>query len=134
MNVMDYDFLTRCRGIFAITIGLIVPYEVSLEEEFFLNLHTFANFKIAEDKKRFFDFMLILPMKRNGKVKSFYESEKTVENLFKILDDVKTTDKYVELLNSVEPKQVETISKLATEYIEYLNSFNDNYVQTLMPQ
>ena len=135
MDIMEYDFLTRCRGIFAITIGLIVPYEVSLEEDFFINLHNFANVKISEDKKRFFDFTLILPMKRNGKVKFFCETEKTVENLYKIVDDVKTTDRYVELLNSVEQKQVDKISKLASEYVEYLYSFdNENYVHTLLPQ
>ncbi len=135
MDFIKYDFTTRCRAIFVFSIGFLNPGKTtSLEEDFFLNLHDFANMTIQADKKRIIDFMLIIPSKRNGKQIQFYEDEKTVGDLYSIVDEIDSIYKYKALLESVEPKLVDVLSKLASEYIAYLNSFDNDYVPTLLPQ
>jgi hypothetical protein len=134
MGLMEYDFLTRCRAIFTISLGILVPGMFSLDEDFFLNLHGFANNKILEDRKRVYEFALILPSKRINYTRQFYEDENTVGNLMKIMSEVQTVDQYNELLDTLEPRQVNTISNLVSEFIEYIDSFDQDYIHSIYPQ
>jgi hypothetical protein len=132
-----YDLLTRHRAVFVMTLGFLQQglEEMNLEESFFTNLHEFGRIKINEDKNKYFPlFLMILPSIKKGTQLSFYESEKTVKNLYEILDEIKSLDDYIALLDNCGGEYfVDKLSMLATEFLEYMNEFDKYYEPTLLP-
>lgn len=132
-----YDRLTKCRAVFVMSLGFLQQEhkEMDLEESFFTNLHEFARVKIEEDKKKYFPlFLTILPSVQKGMTRSFYESTKTVKNLYSILGEIQTLDDYVKLLNSgIGESVIDDLSLLASEYLEYMDEFDNNYEHSLLP-
>ena len=135
MNLNKYNLKTRCRAIFVISLGIINNDVIDLDESFFTNLHEFARLKINEDKNKYLPiFSLILPFISSGFKKSFYESEKTISDLYNIVDEISSIDRYYKLLDTVDRPLIDIISNIAIEYNEYLESFDYNYTPSLFRQ
>ncbi|MBR4178538.1 MAG: hypothetical protein IKR57_04245 [Bacilli bacterium] len=129
-----YDYKTRTRALFAISIGFIQGYNVDLEEDFFIMLRDFSNQKLQEDLLNNIDYInLVLYLKMvNHKLQSI-ETEKTVKDLYDILDEIKSEKDLLKLYDSIKQEDIDKVSELASEFVEYMN-FMYQSPNTLIPQ
>lgn len=117
-----YDYKTRCRALFVISIGFIQGYDVDLDTDFFISVRDFCNNRLQIDVLKYINYVdLITYMKFENHKMTAYESEKTVKDLFDILGEMKSEFDLFELYKNLKQKDIDMISEFASEYIEYLD-------------
>ena len=122
-ELKSYDYKTRCRCLFAVTVGMLQGNDVELDENYFNSIIDFFNEKIHMD---FFQYaraykLLVYYRMSNNALKSF-ENEKTISQLFEILDCIKNFDDLKDLYDLLDQKDIDLISETASEYIEYMDN------------
>ena len=68
----------------------------------------------------------------NHKLQSI-ETEKTVKDLYDILDEIKSEKDLLKLYDSIKQEDIDKVSELASEFVEYKN-FMYQQPNTLIPQ
>ena len=129
-----YDYKTKTRALFALSIGLIQEEEVDLTENFFNLLREFSSIKLKEDFKKYISYVnLVLYIKKIDNRIVMDESEETIQNLYNILDDINSDYALHELYKDINVEDIDKISEFASEYVEYMDNIYGSFY-TRIPQ
>ena len=123
-----YDFKTKCRALFLVSLSMLEGQEIEVDEKFFNSLNSFTRDMMTYNPIYFNELELILYYRKNEKHKlTIYENEKTIQDLYNIIDEIKGKKDLIKLYNSLGQRIVDRISNLVTLYTKYLDEFDNEY-------
>lgn len=131
-----YDFKTKCRALFLVSLSMLEGQEIEVDEKFFNSLNSFTRDMMTYNPIYFNELELILYYRKSEKHKlTIYENEKTIQDLYNIIDEIKGKKELLKLYDSLGQKIVDRISNLVTLYTKYLDEFdNEYYFQSKLTQ
>lgn len=120
----NYDFKTKCRALFISTISMIKNETIELDINLLISINAFMMDSIVNDPTSFELLQYIAYYNTlHGKI-NIYENDKTIEDLFKILDSIKSYNDLKPIYDELGFKITQKITLLAELYIDYLNEFD----------
>ncbi len=124
----EFDYRTKCRCIFILTMDLLEGIDTEIDMDFFNQLRYFFNEKFKEDFNTYYKYskLLLYISINHGKVEA-YENEKTINDLYRLMNIVNNQDNLLKLYNEIDQNDINIISELATEFIEFNDTMYDNY-------
>lgn len=134
MDYNKFDLVTRCRAVFVCSILMLDPFFYDDGNTFFEELYDYTEAKKEESNYRRRDLSLLLHYIRIGKYKQVYDNEKTIIDLCNLIMDVNSNEKYVKLLDTLTPKQVDAVSNMVPEFMSHVNSNRNQVIHILTPQ
>lgn len=120
----NYDFKTKCRALFVSTISMIKNETIELNLNLLISINAFIMDSIVNNPASFELLQYIAYYnKSHGKI-NIYENDKTIEDLFKITDSIKSYNDLKPIYDELGFKITQKITLLAELYIDYLNEFD----------
>ena len=120
----NYDFKTKCRALFVSTISMIKNESIELDVNFFISINTFIIDTVVNNPTSF-ELLQYIAYYTNshGKI-NIYENDKTIEDLFRIIDSIKSYNDLKPIYDELGFEITQKITLLAELYIDYLNEFD----------